>query len=172
MKFTYTLTFADFKAAVKLHSRQKFSRRVALFVNIWLAPIVALLLIVSFMLSPLRQLPNGSFFMLAVLLFCILLPVMHHRYVRNQFKQLFPPTRTDRSSSIDIDDEQIYSGVPGVSEGKIFWSGILAFAQDEKITMIYLAENKFLFFPTVVMSSTQRTELNDLVARHGVKRKS
>ena len=171
MKLDYTLTFADFKAAVKLHSRQKFSRRVILFVYVWLAPIMALLLIVSFLLSPHGELSDGSIAMFAVLLFCVLLPVMHYREIHKQFKQLFPPTRTDRSSSIDIDDERILSGVPGVSEGKIFWPGVLAFAQNEKITMIYLSENKFLFFPTLTMSLAQRSELNDLVSRHVVMRK-
>jgi hypothetical protein len=172
MKLDYTLTFADYRASVKLHSRQKFSRRVILFVYIWLAPITALLLIVSYLLSPHGELSDGSIAMFAVLLFCVLLPVMHYREVHKQFKQLFPPTRTDRSSSIDIDDERILSGVPGVSEGKIFWPGILAFAQDDKITMIYLSEDKFLFFPTSTMSSVQRSELIALVERNMVRRKS
>jgi len=36
--------------------------------------------------------------------------------------------------------------------------------------MIYLAERRFLFFPTPAMSPAQRTELNDLIARHVTKR--
>ena len=163
MQLTYTLTLRDFKAAVRLHARQKFSRRVTVVMYVWIAPLVALLLIANYALLPHTRLSHGNIAMLAILLFCMSLPVMHYRNIRKQFKQLFPPARTDRSSSIDIDEERILSGVPGVSEGKIFWQGVCAFAQDEKITMIYVAENKFLFFPTSILSPDQRVELNTLV---------
>jgi hypothetical protein len=170
MKLTYTLTINDYKAALKLHYRQKFSRRFIYFACIWLAPITALLLILSYFLSPHGELSDGSIAMFAILLFCVLLPVMHYIEVQKQFNQLFPPTRTDRSSSINIDNERIVSGVPGVSESNIFWPGILAFAQNERITMIYLSENKFIFFPTSSLSSAQRTELNELVAQNMMRK--
>ena len=57
-----------------------------------------------------------------------------------------------------------------MAELKILWSGVYDFAQDEKITMFYTNKDCFLLFPTALMSVEQRTELNDLVARHVVKR--
>jgi hypothetical protein len=92
--------------------------------------------------------------------------------VRKTYKRLFPPTRTDQNSNIDIDDERIFSRTPGVSEDKYFWTAIIAFAQDDKMTLLYLDKNRFLLFPTRALSIDQRTELNDLVARHITKRKS
>jgi hypothetical protein len=101
----------------------------------------------------------------------VYLPAWRAYTIRKCFKQIFSPARTDRNSLIDIDADRIISTVPGVSEGRFFWNAILAFAQDEKITLLYIRKNAFLFFPTPAMSPTQQTELSDLVVRHGVKRK-
>jgi hypothetical protein len=60
--------------------------------------------------------------------------------------------------------------MPGSSEAKLLWNAIVRFAQDEKITLFYLTELRFLFVPTIVFSTEQRAELSDLVARHVVKR--
>jgi hypothetical protein len=59
--------------------------------------------------------------------------------------------------------------VPGVSEGKIFWQGLLQFAQNNKVTMLYTGEMRFIFFPTSVLTPEQREELKVMVTRHGVK---
>jgi hypothetical protein len=64
-----------------------------------------------------------------------------------------------------IDEDHIVSAIPGVNEGKYFWNAILRFAQDEKITLFYVAEKKFLFVPTKAFSREQREELDDLIAR-------
>jgi len=107
-----------------------------------------------------------------VVIAAIYFSLMREYYLRKGFKSLFPPARTSRDSSIEIDEDRIFSEIPGVSEGKIFWNGVVAFAQDEKITLIYIREKAFLFFPTSVMSHDQRAELTDLVARHLPKGKS
>ncbi|MGC1464017.1 MAG: YcxB family protein, partial [Terracidiphilus sp.] len=106
----------------------------------------------------------------ALLWLAVYLPAWRAYSMRKCFKQIFPPGRTDRSSSIDIDDDRIISTIPGVSEGRFFWNAILAFAQDEKVTLLYIRKNAFLFIPTCVMSRAQRVELNDLVARNMQRR--
>jgi hypothetical protein len=90
--------------------------------------------------------------------------------LRKCFKQLFPPHRTDRTSRLEVSDECIISSVPGVSEGKIFWPGVFAFAQNDRVTMIFLAPKRFLFFPTTALLPEQRTELNQLVDHHRISR--
>jgi hypothetical protein len=59
---------------------------------------------------------------------------------------------------------------PGLSETKVLWQAIDRFAQNEKVTMLYIAEMRFIYFPTRSLSDAQRTELNDLVARHVVRK--
>jgi hypothetical protein len=174
MKLSYTLTLADFEAAQQLHIRQKLGRRIKFIVlyraipiltaALWMASIVFAL---SGEKKPLEALIP---FDAGLPIMAIGLPICRSYNTRKCFKQLFPPTRKDRNSSIDIDENRIFSSVPGVGEGKMFWTGILAFAQDEKITLLYTAETRFLFFPTAALSQEQCAELNDLVMRNIVRR--
>jgi hypothetical protein len=48
----------------------------------------------------------------------------------------------------------------------LLWTAIVRFAQNEKVTLFYVAKARFLFVPTQLFSEEQRAELNDLVARH------
>jgi hypothetical protein len=169
MKLTYTLTLDDYKAAQVLHRRQKFTRRLA----IWIWPALALFglaAMVVFTITNHSELFADSTALTAGAFVVTLgMPIARWYSVRKCFKQLFPPTRADRSSAIDIDDERILSAVPGVSEGKIFWQGILRFAQDNKVTMLYTGEMRFLFFPSSVLTPEQREELKVMMKRHEVK---
>jgi len=79
---------------------------------------------------------------------------------------MFPHGQTDQLLSIDIDDGRIISEMPGFSESKLLWTAIVRFAQNEKVTLFYVAKARFLFVPTQLFSEEQRAELNDLVARH------
>jgi hypothetical protein len=60
--------------------------------------------------------------------------------------------------------------MPGVSEGKFFWPAIVAFAQDEKITLLYIDKNRFLLFPTYSLSPLQRSELSAMFDKHLVRK--
>jgi hypothetical protein len=169
MRLTYTLTLDDYKAAQVLHRKQKFIRQLA----VWIWPALALFglaAMIAFTLTNHSELFADSVaFTVGALFITISMPVVRWYAVRKCFKQLFPPTRTDRSSAIDIDDDRILSAVPGVSEGKIFWQGLLQFAQDNKVTMLYTGQMRFIFFPTSVLTPRQREELTEMVTRHGVK---
>jgi hypothetical protein len=179
MQLTYTLTLAHLRAAQRLHIRQKMHRRLNFL--FWqrlipiLAPFAALSAIYLWSLDSHRA-PHGAAYMFGAacgLVFAaIYFPSMREYSIRKGFKSLFPPARTDRRSSIDIDEARIFSKIPGVSEGKVFWSGVVAFAQDQDVTLIYFREKVFLFFPTTAMSSAQCVELTDLVTRHLPKEKS
>ncbi|HUA98340.1 MAG TPA: YcxB family protein [Terracidiphilus sp.] len=170
MKLEYTLTLRDYKAALKLHRKQKLIRRLSPYIG----PLLLLLSIIGFIFASLAHRPeivaDSAALGAGSLTVTALLPISNFFNIRRCFKGLFPPSRTDRTSNLDIDNERIVSSIPGVSEGKILWPGVYKFAQDDKVTMIYLAERRFLFFPTPAMSPAQRTELNDLIARHVTKR--
>jgi hypothetical protein len=172
MQLTYELTLADYKAALRLHRRQKLNRRIAEFVWFRFMPIICSMMLVFELFMGFTQ---KTFFsqnppgLLVVPLVFLLLPAIRSRFVRSQFNQLFSPSA--RNLSIDIDDERIVCVNPGSSESRFLWHIVLEFAQDEKITMLYIHKLRFLFFPTSAMSVEQRAELNDLVARHVTKRK-
>jgi len=170
MKLTYELTLSDFKAARRLHRRQRWSRQVMHF--IW--PF----LLVAFFLGAIISSgnPRSQFFSQCLalgagsLVMSVGMPISRFFGVRRSFNRLFPPGQKDRISIIDIDDERIVRELSGTSEFKVFWSAIYAFAEDANVNLLYTNKDCFLIVPVRSMSPTQRAELNDLVARNGVKR--
>jgi len=99
------------------------------------------------------------------------MPISRFISVRKSFNRLFPPDQKDRTSTIDLNDERIVRELSGTSEFKVFWSAIYDFAEDVHVSLLYTNKDCFLIIPARSMSPAQRTELNDLVARHIVKRK-
>ena len=164
MKLSYTLTLADYKAALRLHRCQSIVRCLTMFIY----PVLTILFLCTTLHFKSNTVAFGEFFALGQcsLLLSIATPIARYLKRRKYFKNIFPPARTEKESSIDIDKERILTGIPGVCEVKFFWCGILEFAQNDKITMLYVETDRFLFFPTSAMSLAQRTELNELVARN------
>lgn len=175
MKLNYVLTLADWKAAIRLHMRQKLSRRIHLFIYQFIFPALAVLFLVVTLVGYL----NGQDNLVSDLIMpdtalagiAILLPIVRSYRIRKSFKEMFSFSQSGPGYSLDIDDERILSVRPGVGEATYLWSGIRALAQDKRIILIYISEILFLGIPTSTLSPEQRTELNELVARHGVKRK-
>ncbi len=170
MRFEFTITLDDYKAALKLHRRRKISRRIFP----WIGPLLFLISLVLFVAGSLNM--NQEVLMQAIvlaawsLLVTIAFPLLRLAMTRRGYKQMFPPTRSGRTSTIEIDDQRIVEENPGTEEVRLPWTGVMGFVQDERVTLIYINACRFFLFPTSGLSSTQRVELNDLVARHVVKR--
>jgi hypothetical protein len=170
MKISYTLTLADYKAALRLHRRQKLSRRI-LPIIVPVIATVGLVAILVFEISGKKELAIHLLGLDVVfLLLSIALPIARLLDARVGFKRIFPLTKIVPTIATDIDDERIICENPGISEGKFFWNAIVNFAQDEKVTVLYIDKRRFLFFPTNALSPNQRAELNELVARNMVRK--
>ena len=170
MRLEYTLTLKDYKAAFRLHRRKKLSRRLIF----WLGPSLLSLAIVGFVVCSIENNTALAAQALALaagsLVFTIGMPISRSLNIRRSFKRLFPASQRDRRSRIEINDQGICRELYGVAELRVLWSGICDFAQDEKVTTLYTNKDCFLLFPTALMSPEQRSELDDLVARHVEKR--
>jgi hypothetical protein len=175
LKLTYTLTLGDYKAGIRLHKRQKIGRRIHFFIYDVAFPSIAILALLGTIAAYAygqSDLVNGLIVPdTALVSIALLVPLLRAYRIRKSYKQLFPPGRIDRNWSIDIDDEQIVYSIPGVCEGKIFWSGVFAFVQDDRITSLYISENQYISIPTTALTPEQQTELNDIVARNMVREK-
>jgi hypothetical protein len=170
MRLEYILTLRDYKAAFRLHRRQKLTRRLLP----WTGPILLLIAFIAFVIFSVHRNIElaGQAMALAAgsIVLSIGLPISRFTNIRRSFYRLFPPDAADRKSSIDIDRERIVRTLSGVSELKVLWSGVYSFVQDENVTMLYTNKDCFLFFPTQLMSSDQRAELSNLVAQHVTER--
>jgi hypothetical protein len=174
MKLTYTLTLADYIAAIRLHRAQSFARRF-IFAILYLGlPILAVAGLVSIVvlkeIGKTNLRPDYVFAELVLLLLSIGLPIARIPDVRICFRRIFANSKEIPTITMVIDEECVRSEIPGVSEGKFFWNAIVDFAQNEKVTLLYVRKRAFLFFPTPILSPDQRAELNALVTRHVVKK--
>src|SRR6185437_6108957 len=174
MKLEFTLTFSDYKSALRLYGRQTLRRRLAFISWNIAVPILAVIGLAAFIFFDLFSITSYAAILFGIesglLTITILNPIARYYRIRKCFKQVFPPTHTDRTSTLEINDQHLLSTIPGVSEGKFFWNAIVDFAQDNKVTLIYVAKARFLFFPTAAMSPDERVELSNLVSRHVAKR--
>jgi len=172
MKIECPLSFSDYKAALKLHSRLSLLRRInriALFVSsLIIYSIFGYVVIKSAVNHEFASRISAGTWITFLSLSC--LPLLHSWALRRQFRNIFPPSPTSRIAYFEFCDDLVISGIPGVSEGRYHWSSIVQFAQNEEITLVYVKKSRFLFVPTHAFSASQRIELDELIARHGVKR--
>jgi hypothetical protein len=170
MKFEFTVTIEDYKAALRLHRGRKLSRRIFL----WIGPSLFLISLILFVAGSLSK--NTPVLTQAIVLaawsLCVTIafPILRFATTRRGYQQMFPPTRSSRTSTIEINDQKIIEENPGTEEIRLPWTGVMDFIQNERVTMIYMGTNRFFLFPTSALSPAQRAELNDFVARHVVKR--
>jgi hypothetical protein len=166
MHLSYLPTLGIYSAALPLHRRQRLTRQIAFY--FWpVLNVAAFLVAIAFKI--LEQPERYALFMGIgenLLWFTLGFSGIRFFYARQGFKRAFPTLLKGQSISIDIQDEYILSVVPGTGEGKYLWSGILAFAQNESVALLYVAVNRFLCFPTDTLSPDQHAELNDLIARN------
>lgn len=167
MKYQYTLTTADYRAALALYVKQKWTRRAGNFFMSWFLPFCGLMTLsyeAYLMFKGQLSFVNDQSWKLVIPFVLLIVPLSQWNLVRKQFKLMFPSE--NRTLTIDIDDERIHVVNPGTSESTFTWNGILSFAQDEKIAILFVAKGRFLFFPTQGLSSEQQTQLLELTNRH------
>ncbi len=172
MKVEYTVTLADYKSALALHNRQKVFGRANNFFLLRIVPAFALFVIGFWLVEAAlgKDSPaQGQPVTWICVVFFAAIPLLWELYVRRYFKQLFPASVTSRNVSFSADDDLIVSTVPDRSEGRFYWNAIDHFAQNEKVTLIYVGKKRFIFLPTRALSPEQRAEFRNLAARHGVK---
>jgi hypothetical protein len=171
MKIEYTITLRDFKAALKLHRRQKLSRRLLP----WIWPMLLLVGIVGFVVSSsdhnLEMAVQSAAIASGALVATLGWPVMRWVTTRVCYNRMFSPKRTSRVTILDIDEEKIIEINPGAEEIRVAWSGVLDVVRDSRSILIYIGVSRFFIIPAAILTPDQRAEFNDLVARHVVKRR-
>jgi hypothetical protein len=175
MKLEYSQTLDDYKAALALHNRQSLINRSQFLFFFRVMPAFAafgLLFQIYLVFTEKEYFAKNPPVTLFPLFVFLSLPLLRAYNIRRQFNLLFPSSRINNYVSLDIDNERIISVIPGLNEGKFSWNAIIKFAQDKRITLLYVAKNRFLFIPTTTFSSIQRSELDNLVISHGLKGKS
>jgi YcxB-like protein len=170
MRLEFTITLQDYKAALRLHRKQKLIRRV--FPWIWPSLFTICLATFAWAAANNSQIVATQAIALGggSLTATIALPILRFINTRRCYMRMFPPTRTGRMTFIEINDQGIVEENPGTEEIRLPWSGVLDFVQNEKVTMVYINSVRFFLFPTTALTPEQRSALSGLVACHVGKR--
>jgi hypothetical protein len=170
MRFSYTFTVWDYGEALRLHRGQKISRRVSHLLLYRVIPVLAaagLMFLNAFSVKAQLQITGLLLsFAIALLWIGIMLALVPYEAVRIGFKRCAPSVQITAS----VDDECVLIQTPGISEIKTFWNGFVSFAQNDKISLLYFSEDRFLLFPTGAMPSEQRQELVATIERNLVRK--
>jgi hypothetical protein len=142
-------------------------------VRVWYvaAPTIGLTLLLSGVYSGYVWLqPPGS-----LLLFSSLVSIpIHIAFDRwkfsNWFKDNFSSYPEKESYSLIANDDGLIVAKSDSIETRLAWNAITNFRQNETITVMYLSPDNLFYFPTKAMTTEQREELDDLVARNMVKK--
>jgi len=168
MRYEYTLVYQDYLDAQKLYRKHRWRAAATYYVFIWVLPILGLLgsfpLIATFLgynsyltrsLAPI----SGIGLWLA-----LYFPLMRIYSIRKCWKLLLPEhieksTKSEIVVALEITPEQLISVIPGKSEGRFFWSGILDFVEDEQLALIFIKKKLFIFIPHRAMDEAGWSEL-------------
>jgi hypothetical protein len=176
MRFTYSISLRDFQNAQELHWSQTLIRRAFYYLIYWFIPVLISALVIVFLnlfgLFFVRLSIMDSFllgFVVAAIIVTLGFSRQKSKLYRKRFNENFPPNK--RTSWCVVDDGGITSAIIGTDEERRSWQDFVHFAQNDKITLLYLSEKKFMFIPTSALSVDQRTELLGYVDRHVRNRK-
>jgi hypothetical protein len=171
MKFTYSITLTDFQNAQQLFLSQDLTRRTIYYSIYWLIPVTSSTLVVVFFRRMglfLEHLPIvyafALGFVISVAINARLSPRRRVKMYRKLFDKSFPPDK--RVAWCVIDDDGIRSAIIGTDEVKWPWQEIVHFSKNDKITLLFLSNTKFIFIPTNALSLEQRAELLGYVDRY------
>jgi len=89
---------------------------------------------------------------------------------KKQFERRF--SSEERTAWIEMNDSAVSSAIAGTAAESFEWNKIIEFAQDDKMTLLYLTEKRFLLFPTPALDSADRADLDDLIASQFAARMS
>jgi len=170
------LVYQDYLDAQKLYRKHRWKAAVSYYAFIWALPILGLLagfpLLATFLgyHSPLTR----SFAPISGvgLWFAIYIPLMRIYSIRKCWRLLLPEhmkksTKSEIAVALEMTPEQLISVIPGKSEGRFFWPGILDFAEDDKLALIFIKRKLFIFVPHRAMDEAGWSELR---ARFGASR--
>jgi hypothetical protein len=168
MKFIYVVNLADYRAAGKLYRRRKPLLRFVRFFTLWCIPLIGFWLILWTIRKMLSSGQKPSIVELLLFQAVLFSPLLWEYYkTRKSFGLL--RSKIGNGVTIVVDKNGMIAAWEGKKEQTLSWDHIVNFDSDGRIALFSMQKESF-FFPMQMLSPAQRAELNDLVARHVVKR--
>ena len=155
----FTLTFEEYFAAMRLHSRRSFWRRLNWICGGFIAPVVGVLVIAVGLLIIGPGVPWIAVgIVLAYGLFLVAYPV----YRRWRLRSCYSRTRIGTGhTAVDFGEMNIRTQAPG-AKSEIDWAAVNSFAEDKNVFLVYVAPAKFIAIPKRACSEIQIDEIQHL----------
>jgi len=163
MQLAYTLTFADYLEAQRVHASRSTRAQVFRFLNWWFFPVLGLVLvIVSLVLWR-----EGSPLITVTLVLLYGLFLISYRYLlQERVRKVYRETRRGGGARLlDIDDDHFFCEWPEVAKITVAWSAVKKFRESEKVLLIYVAPALFFIVPKRALSAEQYGQLVFLLNR-------
>ena len=162
----YVITRQDYNSAQSLHRSNH--RRVSLMYYFWFwflpAISIAFLLYTLVLIAAKGLLAAQAYTPLAgwALYIAAFMPFLLWNTRRKAMNTLQPKDRRGKPVTVQFDAHQIVSAVPGVSEGRFFWTAIQDFTEDSSVALLYTRKKVFLFIPKRAMDDAEWQRLRTL----------
>jgi hypothetical protein len=159
----FTLSFDDYFAAQRLHTKRSGWARFNWFMGRIFAPVWGVVLLG---LSYLMHGPGVSLDSVMFVTACGLFLLAYPFYMQWKFKRCYTRTRVgDGDCTIQLGEDCIRM-LGGNTKSEMDWAAVRSIAENEKVFMLYLAPAKFVAIPKRVCSPEQIEQLRSLFANH------
>ena len=155
----YSLTFADYFGAQRLHARRSWWLRLNWIAGQIVAPIWGVLFILFVLLT---SGPGVSWVPIAIGCGCGLFLIAYPLYRRFKLKRCYMRTRIGSGKrAFEFGETQIRAQEEG-SKSEIEWRLVQSFSENDKTFLLYLAPAKFIVIPKRVCADGQAESLRSL----------
>ena len=167
--YQYVLQKQDFINAQQLYLRHNRGAALSYYFWIWLVPILGVVIFLITVTAYFLQ-NNVLFHQLvpmagAGIWLAIFIPLMRWLNIRKLWKASVETIDGGKPVSLQFDDEQIVSAIPGKSEGRFYWNAILDFAENDQIAMLFIRKKHFLYIPKNALPEEAWAQIRALAPR-------
>ncbi len=167
MQAQYELSFNDYKNAQWVYLKHRPFNLLVFVLFYCVLPLCCLLLLVVSLYARKQGHASQATLILLnlrpLLVTLVVIAFLRQFSIWRTYLSLFEK-KSPRTAVFSFDDEQFISAIPARSEARVHWSALVDFAEDKKVTLLFLAKNRFLFIPKRALTLEQLESLRALAA--------
>ncbi len=156
--YEYVLQKTDFLHAQKLYRRNRPKAAWSYWIYVWVCPALGWLAIALTLVGLTTNNPNlvtlVAPFAVGGLVFVIFVPIHRWFQLRRAWRSCVPTSLRGKPVTLQFDETQLISAIPGRSEGRFFWTAVLDFVEDKQLALIFVREKYFLFIPKSALAES------------------
>jgi len=168
MNYRYRTNYSEFKEAQRLHMEANPKFAIIFWVFLRILPALGL---IAFVLLQFHFLPttNGPIIAIASGTMAagawgLIMALIRPFSMRRLYKQMKNGRGDDAELELEIQDSQLISRIPGMSEGRFLPAAIQRFIENDKIALLYIAKKRFLLVPKKAMDEEGWSSLRSWLA--------